>query len=332
MARPSGGGGSSGSLRFGGRGHAGPCRDVWDRDDPTPERLLKNLPVRIDEDPRDGSEQEEGTDEVDGGIPAVVLLQADHDERADHAADLAAGVHRRAHHAGVAAADVDDGAPGRAEGEHAGRHGGGDAPGRELGLRGGRGQQHGGAGDEVGGGADAHAPEAQPKAPCSGIGGQSAEQVGHGAQQQGQAGEKAQAHGAEAVLLLEISRQPGDAEVEAKAVGEIHEAQRQGVAVPQQLLPVGPACVMPAAWIPTCGDLFQLRRIHRRMLLGIIPEPTVPGDGPHDAGDAKKQKGPAPPAQARDCECDHGGEPAHDVRGGKEDALDRAAFGAWNPA
>ena len=73
------------------------------------------------------------------------------------------------------------------------------------------------------GGADAGTSDAQAKAPRDGIRGQSSEQVRHDAEHQRQAGEQTQPHRVEAVLFPEIVRQPGDAEIEDKAVGKVHE-------------------------------------------------------------------------------------------------------------
>lgn len=288
--------------------------------------------MRIDEKPRNRSHQEQRANEKQRRIPVVVLLQPHDDQRTRDAADLAGGIHRGAHDAGVTAADIDDRAPGRAEGEHARRHRGGDAPCREFGMRGGRGQENGGAGDEVGRGADTDATDAQAKAPRGGVRGQSAEQISHDAQHERQTGEESESHRVEAVLLPEIVRQPGDAEVEAKAVRKIHEAEEQRVAMSQQLPPIGPAFVLPRAWIAACDDLFQLRWLHRRMLLGIIAKPAVPGDGPHDAGDAKDHERPAPPAQACHRERDQRCQSSRSMRDSKEDALDRTAFGFRDPA
>src|SRR3569623_67102 len=101
---------------------------------------VKDLPVRIYKSQCDSTCDEKAADEQQRGVPVVMLLQPDHDQRAHDAANLPGGVHRCADNTSVAAADVDHGSPRGPQCEHAGGHRNGDAPRGKQGLRSHRGK------------------------------------------------------------------------------------------------------------------------------------------------------------------------------------------------
>ena len=84
--------------------------------------------------------------------------------------------------------------------------------------------------DEVGHPAHAAAPDPQAEPGRQPIRCNAAKQVGEHAEDQRQASEKDQGVRGEAVLLLQVGWQPGDAEIKDEAVGKIHHAQREQAA------------------------------------------------------------------------------------------------------
>ena len=95
------------------------------------------------------------------------------------------------------------------------------------------------------------------------VGDQAAEQIAGHADDQRKSGEDAQRCGVEPVPLLQVGRQPGDAEVEDHAVRDVHDAQREHVPACEAARPVRPARRVAAVGGPLGDDRLAVPRRSR---------------------------------------------------------------------
>lgn len=258
--------------------------------------------------------------------------QCGDERRAEEAADLAGGVHGGAHDAHVAAADVEARAPRGAEGEHGAGDGEGDEANGGDGMVHEGGADHGEAGAEIAEAADPGATETQAETPRGEIGGRAAEEIAEHANDEWKAGEKTEGERGEAVFLFQIGGQPGDAEIERAAVGNVGEAERQGVAMSEEPAPVSPALVGRRGLDAAGDDEVVFGGVDRWVLGGVVAEPTMPDEAPDETDGAEDDEDAAPTDERGEADGEDRRETAGEMGAAEEDALDASAFREGNPA
>ena len=126
------------------------------------------------------------------------------------------------------------------------------------------------------------------------VGEKPAEELRGNAERQRQRGDHAQFRLLEAMALVQVGGQPGDAEIERGAVRHVGHAQQQHVAMRMQLAPERPTARMGRLGRPVGDDQRALGFVRGGMRGGLVAKPAMPGDDPDEAHAAERHQDGAP--------------------------------------